>query len=86
MNCIILGRAEAFAGKNGILLSIVDALGMGLGFTLSLMLIASFREILGNGTWFGIPIFGDTFEPVLIMILSPVSGQKTKVKEETKGA
>jgi len=71
VNCIILGRAEAFAGKNGILLSIIDALGMGLGFTLSLMLIASFREILGNGTWFGIQVFGDTFEPVLIMILSP---------------
>lgn len=71
VNCIILGRAEAFASKNGIFLSIIDALGMGTGFTLALVLIASFREVLGNGTWLGIPLFGPDFEPVLAMILSP---------------
>lgn len=71
VNCIILGRAEAFASKNGVIRSISDALGMGLGFTLALILIATFREILGNGSWLGKPIFGSTFEPVLLMILSP---------------
>ncbi len=71
VNCIILGRAEAFASKNNIFISIIDALGMGLGFTLALVLIASFREILGNGTWLGIPLFGPDFEPVLALILSP---------------
>lgn len=71
VNCIILGRAEAFASKNGIFISIIDALGMGFGFTLALVLIASFREVLGNGTWLGMPIFGPNFEPVLAMILSP---------------
>jgi electron transport complex protein RnfE len=71
VNCIILGRAEAFASKNSVIHSIVDALGMGLGFTLALILIATFREILGNGTWLGKPIFGANFEPVLLMILYP---------------
>ena len=50
VNCIILGRAEAFASKNGPLYSIIDGLGMGLGFTLALVVISTFREILGNGT------------------------------------
>ncbi|MBN1781730.1 electron transport complex subunit E [bacterium] len=71
VNCIILGRAEAFAGKNGVFRSILDALGMGIGFTLALTIIATFREILGNGTWMGVPLFGPSFEPVLLMILSP---------------
>ncbi len=71
VNCIILGRAEAFASKNSIFISIIDALGMGLGFTFALVLIASFREILGNGTWLGISLFGPEFEPVLALILSP---------------
>ncbi|MFC1569628.1 electron transport complex subunit RsxE [bacterium] len=71
VNCIILGRAEAFAGKHSVFLSIIDAFGMGIGFTVSLVIIATFREILGNGTWFGMPVFGSQFEPVLIMILSP---------------
>jgi electron transport complex protein RnfE len=69
VNCIILGRAEAFAGKNGIFLSILDALGMGFGYSLSLIIIASIRETLGNGTWMGSSLFGGSFEPVLIMIL-----------------
>lgn len=71
VNCIILGRAEAFASKHRIFLSVIDGLGMGVGFTIALIIIATFREILGNGTWLGIPLFGQNFEPVLLMILSP---------------
>lgn len=71
VNCIILGRAEAFASKNNIFLSALDGLGMGLGFTLSLTLIATIREILGNGTWLGISLFGESFQPASIMILAP---------------
>ena len=71
VNCIILGRAEAFASKNAPLLSIIDGLGMGTGFTLALVVIATFREILGNGTWYGISVAPPTFEPVLIMMLAP---------------
>lgn len=71
VNCIILARAEMFASKNGVGLSILDAIGMGLGFTLALFIIGSFREILGNGTWFGVKLTADLFEPALIMILPP---------------
>lgn len=71
VNCIILGRAEAFASKNGILVSLVDGLGMGIGFTLAMVLIATFREILGNGTWFGMALFGSNYKPVLLMVLAP---------------
>lgn len=71
VNCIILGRAEAFACKNGVWYSILDAIGMGIGFTLALTLIAIIREILGNGTFNGIPLFGLNFEPMLLMILAP---------------
>lgn len=71
VNCIILGRAEAFASKNSIFLSISDALGMGAGFTLALVLLGSIRELFGNGTILGYPIFGGGFEPVLVMILPP---------------
>lgn len=71
VNCIILGRAEAFASRNGIFHSIMDAIGMGLGFTLGLMLIAAFRELLGDGKLLGFPIMGAGYEPVLIMILAP---------------
>lgn len=53
VNCIILARAEAFAGKNGVFDSILDGLGMGIGFTLALFVLGSIREILGNGSWFG---------------------------------
>ncbi|MCD7730818.1 MAG: electron transport complex subunit E [Oscillospiraceae bacterium] len=56
VNCIILGRAEAFASKNGPVKSMLDGLGMGLGFTLALFLMGSVREILGAGTWFGIEL------------------------------
>lgn len=71
VNCIILGRAEAFASKNTVIASAFDGLGMGLGFTCSLTLIASVREILGAGTFAGIKIFGEGFQPASIMILPP---------------
>lgn len=71
VNCIILGRAEAFANKNGVVKSAVDGIGMGLGFTCSLTLIAAVREILGAGTFAGISLFGSSFQPVSVMILPP---------------
>lgn len=71
VNCIILGRAEAFASKNNVLFSAVDGLGMGLGFTCALTIIGSIREILGNGSFFGISLFGSGFQPVSIMVLPP---------------
>lgn len=71
VNCIILGRAEAFASKNGVVASLFDGLGMGLGFTCALTLIASVREILGAGTFAGISLFGEGFQPVSVMILPP---------------
>lgn len=71
VNCIILSRAEMFASKNKPLASVIDGLGMGLGFTIALTLLASFREILGNGTIFGISIMGEAFEPALIFIMAP---------------
>lgn len=71
VNCIILGRAEAFASKNGIFASALDGAGMGLGFTASLTLIASVRELLGAGTFAGIPVFGQAYQGASIMILPP---------------
>jgi electron transport complex protein RnfE len=71
VNCIILGRAEAYANKNPVKQSVADAIGMGLGFGLALFCLGSVREILGNGTFFGISVFGPRFEPWVIMILPP---------------
>ena len=71
VNCIILGRAEAFASKNPILPSAADGLGMGLGFTLSLMVLGTIREVLGAGTFFGASVFGQSFEPFAFMIQAP---------------
>ncbi|WHH61041.1 electron transport complex subunit E [Petroclostridium sp. X23] len=71
VNCIILARAEAYASKNSAGKSAMDGLGMGLGFTLALVILASVREILGNGSFLGMKLFGDAFEPALIMILPP---------------
>lgn len=71
VNCIILARAEAFASKNTVIASAVDGLGMGIGFTLALLLIGSFREILGNGSILGLPLFGEAASPALVMILPP---------------
>lgn len=59
VNCIILGRAEVFASKHGVIRSVLDGLGMGIGFTLALLLVSSFREIIGSGRWFGIPLTGE---------------------------
>lgn len=71
VNCLILGRAESFASKNSTLKSAADGLGMGLGFTLSLTILASIRELLGNGSLFGMNLFGAAYEPVLLFILPP---------------
>lgn len=71
VNCIILARAEMFASKNSVGLSILDGLGMGLGFTLALMSMGIIREFLGNGTFFGMNITGKLFAPAIIMILPP---------------
>lgn len=73
VNCIIFGRAEMFASKNGIIASVCDALGMGIGFTLALFLMGSVREIIGAGQWFGmnIPVIHDN--PMLLFIM-PAGG------------
>ena len=71
VNCIILGRAEAYAMKNGPILSAFDGIGMGLGFTVALALIGSFRELLGAGTIFGKQIMPASFQPISIFILAP---------------
>jgi len=71
VNCIILGRAEAFAGKNAVGKSFLDGLGMGIGFTLALALLGAIRELLGDGRLLGYPIMGSSYEPVLLMILPP---------------
>jgi Na+-translocating ferredoxin:NAD+ oxidoreductase subunit E len=71
VNCIILGRAEAFAAKNPVGASFLDGLGMGLGFTISLVVLGSIRELIGAGTIFGFPLFGANYEPFLLMILPP---------------
>jgi electron transport complex protein RnfE len=71
VNCIILARAESFASKNGVISSIADGLGMGLGFTLALTILASIRELLGAGSIFAISIMGSAYEPAIIMILPP---------------
>ncbi len=71
VNCVILGRAEAFASKNGVVKSALDGIGMGLGFTFGLCVLGAVREILGNGTFFGISLFGEGFQPATVMILPP---------------
>ncbi len=76
VNCIVLGRAEAFASKNGPTLSVADGLGIGIGFTLSLAALGAVREFLGNGTltiWGGVPFFemGEGFLPFRFMIEAP---------------
>ena len=71
VNCIILGRAEAFASKNGIIASAFDGLGMGLGFTMALTLIGAIRELLGAGSFFGMALPIPNFQPMSIMIMPP---------------
>lgn len=69
VNCIILGRAEAFASKHTPLRAVFDALGMGLGFTLALVILGSIRELLGAGSIFGLQLLGDWYQPWVIMVL-----------------
>lgn len=71
VNCLILARAESFASKNGAVESAVDGIGMGLGFTLALTLLGCVRELLGNGSLFGLSLFGASFQPILLFILPP---------------
>jgi electron transport complex protein RnfE len=71
VNCIILGRAEAHASKNPPLRTVINALGMGAGFTIGLLALGSVREILGAGKLFGIPLFGPDFQPWVVMVLPP---------------
>ena len=71
VNCIILGRAEAFASKHSVRASLFDGLGMGIGFTLALLMISFVRELLGNGSLFGYQVLPDGYEPALMFILAP---------------
>ena len=69
VNCLILGRAEAFASRQPPLRSLLDALGMGLGFSAALLALGGLRELLGSGSLFGIAVFPERFEPWVVMIL-----------------
>ncbi|UCG38415.1 MAG: electron transport complex subunit E [bacterium] len=71
VNCLILGRSEAFASRNPIAVSLVDGIGMGVGFTISLGLLGAVREILGGGTILGFPVLGTGYTDMLVMILPP---------------
>jgi len=71
VNCILLGRAEAFAYKNGIIPSFADGLGLGIGFAISLTALAAIREVLGSGTFYGTQIFGPSFQPFNFMVEAP---------------
>ncbi|MGN0362827.1 MAG: electron transport complex subunit RsxE [Bilifractor sp.] len=71
VNCIIMGRAEAYAGKEPMIPSFFDGLGMGIGFTIAIFFIASIREIIGAGTWFGIQVMPSGYVPVNIFVLAP---------------
>ena len=71
VNCLILGRQEAFAAKNPPLLAVLDAAGMGLGFAIALLCLGATREVLGNGSLFGVALFGPSFEPWVVMVLPP---------------
>jgi len=69
VNCIILGRAEAFSSKNSVGKSVLDAVGMGVGFTFAVLCLGVVREVLGSGTFAGISVFGPRFEPWVVMVL-----------------
>lgn len=70
VNCVVLGRAEAFASKNKVIPSIIDGAGMGLGFAMALTILGSVRELLGSGKVFGLPIFNETYG-MLVFVLAP---------------
>jgi electron transport complex protein RnfE len=92
VNCIILGRQEAFSSKNTIGRSLIDALGMSLGFIIALLVLSAIREILGSGTFFGHQVLGTWFEPWIIMVLPPgafialgiLLGLANKIEEKSK--
>jgi electron transport complex protein RnfE len=71
VNCMILGRQEAFASKRPVGRALLDAVGTGIGFMIALLMMGSVREVLGNGTFLGISLFGPNFEPWVVMILPP---------------
>ncbi|WP_346888265.1 electron transport complex subunit E [Clostridium sp. UBA1056] len=71
VNCVILGRAEAYASKNKVLPSIFDAIGMGLGFGLAIVILATFREVLGNGTFYGFQVLPKSYIPAMVMTSAP---------------
>jgi electron transport complex protein RnfE len=71
VNCVILGRQEAFASKNTVGRSLLDATGTGFGFVIALFLLGAIREVLGYGTFLEIPIFGESYEPWIVFILPP---------------
>lgn len=71
VNCVILGRAEAYASKNPVLPSIFDAIGMGIGFGAAIILLATFREVIGNGTFYGIQVLPKSYVPAMIMTAAP---------------
>lgn len=71
VNCLILGRQEAFASRHRVPAAVADALGMALGFALALFCLGATREVLGSGSFFGYDLFGPSFEPWVIMILPP---------------
>jgi len=71
VNCIILGRAEAFASRNSLLPALADGVGMGVGFTLALFVLGAVREVLGTGALLGVSLFGPAYQPLLLLILPP---------------
>lgn len=71
VNCIILGRQEAFAGRNPVGRSVLDAVGMGSGFMVAMLIMGSVREVLGSGSFLGVSLFGPAYEPWVIMVLPP---------------
>jgi len=92
VNCIILGRQEAFSSKNTVGRSLIDALGMSLGFIIALLVLSAIREILGSGTFFDYQVMGTWFEPWIIMVLPPgafialgiLLGLANKIEEKSK--
>lgn len=71
VNCVILGRAESFASKNGIFDSVIDGLGMGIGYTFAIVVLSAIRELIGNGTLLGIQIMGESYQPMMMMVQPP---------------
>lgn len=92
VNCIILGRQEAFSSKNSVGRSLIDALGMSSGFVIALLVLSAIREILGSGTFLGAQVMGTWFEPWIIMVLPPgafialgvLLGIANKIEQKTR--